>query len=365
MNDFVEKDNIKSTLRAAVIRWKSGDIEENRMYTYRNDEGEFTYTVKGFKAMFHARKCRILVMQDQTAFERLAKLDKKYQKLYVASIAHSIRTPLNGIVGMLDMLDSRDWNQDEARYLTVAKHTCELLNFLISNIVDYSQMDEQSFCPHLAMVSVRTILNEVRDLFSFSFQQRRLSAFFECDQKTPELLNIDKERYKQILVNLLENALKFTTEGRISVLTSYEEDRDLLVTSVTDTGIGIKREEVPKLFRLFGKVDNPAELHPQGIGFGLSVCKKLSEFLGGKITVNSQLGEGSTFTFSVSANLRGEICIEDVASEFQKEEVPSEDKVEHLDTSSRMVPGEIMSRVQEHHFLQSTVCSKLRIISVS
>eukprot|EP01022_Parablepharisma_sp_SALTPOND_P028330 TRINITY_DN70804_c1_g1_i1.p1 TRINITY_DN70804_c1_g1~~TRINITY_DN70804_c1_g1_i1.p1 ORF type:complete len:673 (-),score=67.41 TRINITY_DN70804_c1_g1_i1:111-2129(-) len=343
MKDFVQK-NSNITLKEVVEGWRGGQLQENKVYLHKTEEGEFTYTVKGLKAMFGTEKHRALVLQDQTAFENLAKLDEKYQKLYVASIAHDIRTPLNGIVGMLDMLDSRQWNAEETLYLSIARRTCKLLLYLTYSITDYSLLESNKFKACNTVTNIRETLYEVKELFSFSFDKKRLENSFACSEQVPIQLFIDKDRYMQILITLLGNALKFTFEGYVRVYVDYTEHNDFLITSVKDTGTGIKPEEIPRLFKLFGKLENPTEHYPQGIGFGLTICKKLSESLGGYISVFSQEGAGSTFTFAIRGNLR--------ELEEKLPRVDSESPVmsEYLDTSFNMLPEEIHTRVKGHDF---------------
>ena len=364
ISDF-HKKGTGVTLKDTVEQWKHGALEDvNNLYVYKNGQEEFTYTVKGWKSVFRTEKCRVLLVEDQTAFEKLAKLDEKYQKLYVDSITHDIRTPLNGIVGMLEMLDSRQWNGDEAIYLNAAKVTCKNMLYLTYNITDYSLLETNKFKSHNTKVNIRKALKEVMELFTFNFEKKSLKSACECSDKVPAFLKIDKNRYMQILITLLGNAVKFTFKGSISVYVDYSEYNDMLVASVKDTGIGIKRDELPKLFKLFGKVENPSDRYPQGIGFGLTICKKLSESLGGYINVVSQEGVGSTLTFGIKGNIRElEEESKKIGHTSESQEGGKSFLSENGDPSPHLTYGEIPNKITEHSFTNKPIGTIAKLLS--
>ena len=302
LDEFVDPAN-KKTLKTVVEEWDNTGLQETIKYVRKMKHSESTYTAKGLKTLFCSIECKALVLQDQTAYEELTKLEEKYRKIYVASVVHDIRTPLNGISGMLDMMDHPGQPEDQKVYLTVARNTCTLLLFLTYDITDYSQLEANKFKANNSKTQLKETIEEVFKLLSFSFERKRLSHALICDPSVPAILNIDRNRYTQILLNLLGNAVKFTFSGSINVGVTYLSESDLIVTEVTDTGIGIKHEDLPKLFKLFGKLDSSSSHNTQGVGLGLSICKRLSESLGGYIKVDSTEGVGSTFTFAIKANL--------------------------------------------------------------
>ena len=276
---------------------------DNTKYTFNNTGENSIYTVRIVSTKFQTKKCKALILQDQTDFERLRLLDEKYKKLYVATIAHDIRTPLNGIIGMLDMMDDIKKSKEGEMFLSVAKKTSKLLLFLTYDITDFSQLEANRFVANNTETNMRDVLDEVSQLFSFSFEKKNLESKVIISENVPKVIIIDKNRYMQILLNIIGNALKFTCKGRIDVFLGYDEKNDIIETSVKDTGIGIDDKELPQLFRLFGKLEKDGKLNPQGVGFGLAICKKLSKSLGGYIKVESAVGVGSTFTFGIKANL--------------------------------------------------------------
>jgi len=245
----------------------------------------------------------VFFLENQTALEELHKLESKYQKLYVASIVHDIRSPLNGIMGIVEKIDMLTKDKKVKGYIDIARKTCQLLLFLTYDITDYSQLEAHKFKPNPKKVEVKEVFKEITELLSFNFKTKGLGCNIVIDRTVPDYVVIDRHRYMQILLNILTNALKFTFQGFITIDASYDYISNLLITSVTDTGIGIKPEDTPHLFKLFGKLESSSGMNPQGVGFGLAMCKKLSEKLGGTIGVKSKPGKGSKFTFSISANL--------------------------------------------------------------
>eukprot|EP00826_Nyctotherus_ovalis_P044730 TRINITY_DN4864_c0_g8_i1.p1 TRINITY_DN4864_c0_g8~~TRINITY_DN4864_c0_g8_i1.p1 ORF type:complete len:591 (+),score=181.69 TRINITY_DN4864_c0_g8_i1:838-2610(+) len=298
INNFVQKKG-EGTLGTVIQNWKDETFKNK--YKYKKDGHSLVYTVKGLRLTLQSQECEVFFLEDQTAFEELSKLESKYQKLYVASIVHDIRSPLNGIMGMIEKIGTLTSDRKISCAVDIARKTCQLLLFLTYDITDYSQLEAHKFKANPQKVVMREILEEVTELVSFSFKSKGLSCDTIIYDSVPVHVLIDRHRYMQILLNLLTNALKFTFKGSILIEVSYDSFGNHLVTSVTDTGIGIKTEDISHLFKLFGKLEESSDLNPQGVGFGLAMCKKLSEQLGGSIGVESKPGKGSTFTFSVSS----------------------------------------------------------------
>lgn len=348
----------EATLKRVVEGWREYDLEDtSKKYCYRPGDTDQIFTIRGISIMFYTTKCRALILQDQSAFEQLARLEERYQKLYVASIVHDIRTPLNGIIGMLEMMESIKKTKEQAQYLSVAQRTCRLLLFITYDITDYSQLEANKFKPNNTYTNIRDTINEVAQLMSFSFEKKCLTTNFFADDSVPACVFIDRNRYTQILLNFVGNAVKFTFKGGIKVHASCDHTGDMLLTSVTDTGVGIGPEDMPRLFTLFGKLESNASLNPQGVGFGLAVCKRLSESLGGFVRAESVPGRGSMFSFGIKANLQR--IAPDEVQHGEKEES------EKIDVSSRLEPGEIEARVADHNFIGGKDVLITRALTVS
>jgi len=301
IDNFTETKGV-GTLGNVVRNWRSERLEDQHKYEYNKNGYKLICSIKGLRLSLQSQESEVFLLEDQTAFEDLIKLENKYQKLYVASIVHDIRSPLNGIIGMIEKIDTLTNDPKIRNCIDITRKACQLLLFLTYDITDFSQLEANKFKENPKRVQIREILHEVAELLSFSFETKGLTCNIIANEAVPIHILIDRHRYMQILLNLATNALKFTFQGSITIEVFYDRFSNQLITSVVDTGIGIKPEDIPNLFELFGKLESSSELNPQGVGFGLAMCKKLCERLGGSIGVQSIPNKGSTFTFSVNAS---------------------------------------------------------------
>eukprot|EP01022_Parablepharisma_sp_SALTPOND_P023249 TRINITY_DN485_c0_g1_i2.p1 TRINITY_DN485_c0_g1~~TRINITY_DN485_c0_g1_i2.p1 ORF type:complete len:503 (+),score=49.97 TRINITY_DN485_c0_g1_i2:719-2227(+) len=276
----------------------------NKQFVLKNESQKLFFSMRHSAITFRGQEMTAIILQDQTPFEELKLLDEKYQRIYLASVVHDIRTPLNGILGMLEVIEQSAGYEAIKTFLDAAKNSAMLLLYFTFDITDYSQIKANTLSISTAPFSPFEVVKNCVQLLSFNFHRKGIIITTKFADNTPERIVSDKNRYAQILLNLLGNALKFTQRGEVKVLLAYSEENDSLITTVKDTGIGIKEENLPKLFKLFGKIKENNELNPTGTGLGLTICKKLTEYLGGVISVSSTYGEGSTFTFSISGNLK-------------------------------------------------------------
>ncbi len=265
----------------------------------------------------------VWILQDQTSFVTLKMLDEKYKQLYLASVVHDIRTPINGILGMLDVLEQYSANisgsrEDYKTYISVARNSAQLLLFYTYDITDYTQIEAGTFAINPAVFFPSSVVAECVQLLEFNFGRKGVLLVKEIEPNAPTKVYGDRHRYMQILLNLLGNALKFTFHGEVRITLSGDSGgKGMLVTSVKDTGVGIRTEDIPKLFHFFGKLSQNSELNPTGVGMGLAICKKLAECMGGGIRVDSEYGSGSTFTFSVPENSVGGESIPEAKKEAE------------------------------------------------
>ena len=280
---------------------------EKLKYTYEDSANKKYYlSLKHSQVTFKGEKATIIILQDQTLFEQLKELEEKYQRLYFASVVHDIRTPLNGILGMLDLIEQSSIENDVVKkYTCVARNSAKQLLFLTYDVTDYSQIEANNITINKALFSPMEVVEECTQMLEFNFQRRNVALEKNISDSVPFQVVSDRNRYTQILLNLLGNALKFTTQGSVKITLSYLPSEDLLVTNVKDTGIGIRDDDMPKLFKIFGRVKEGMNsvLNPNGVGLGLAICKRLTECMGGSIKVESSFGWGSSFVFTIKANL--------------------------------------------------------------
>lgn len=218
------------------------------------------------------------------------------KSMFLANMSHEIRTPLNGIMGMLELLND-DAVGDQVEGLRIAKQSADALLSVVNDILDFSRMESGRLELNDHDFNLREIVQSVVDTFSILSRQKSLTIEVEWASAIPELINGDSQRLRQILLNLVNNAVKFTDKGGVRVVVSCERENGLywIAINVVDTGIGIPEDAVNRLFQSFSQVEAASTRRYGGSGLGLAISRQLSELMGGDIGVYSKEGEGSTF----------------------------------------------------------------------
>ncbi|HZV63342.1 MAG TPA: response regulator, partial [Telluria sp.] len=219
---------------------------------------------------------------------------------FAATVSHEVRTPLNGVVGMLDMLKETSLNKRQAECVDVAWNSSRTLIELINNILDFSKMEAGKLTLEEVDIDLRQLLEEVIELVAKQAQQRDVELGYLLGPGVPERISGDSLRLRQVLTNLLGNAVKFTEHGDVGIHIGRAEGEAFgLRIEVRDTGIGMSAEQQERLFESFVQADPSTTRKYGGTGLGLAICKQLVGLMGGQIGVASALGEGSTFSFSI------------------------------------------------------------------
>jgi len=228
-----------------------------------------------------------------------AEESNRLKSAFLANMSHEIRTPMNGIIGFAEMLGSENLNDDKRKYYTqIIVNSSERILALVNDILDLSKIETGQLELHLSSVNLNQTLKDIYTFFLHSAQEKGLDMYIHHGLNDQECtLQLDEGKLKQILTNLISNAIKFTNTGQISF--GYEMKQQVIKFWVEDTGIGIPLQMQNAVFERFRQGENFMTTKYKGSGLGLSICKGLVEFMGGAISLSSKEAHGSTFSFTV------------------------------------------------------------------
>ncbi|MDA3810425.1 MAG: ATP-binding protein [Spirochaetaceae bacterium] len=224
---------------------------------------------------------------------------------FLANMSHEIRTPLNGIIGMTDLLKTTDLTPIQMNYSSIIFKSAKSLMLLVNDILDYSKIEAGKLELGFTPFDLRLLMEDIKDMLLINIKERNIKFDIRIDSSVSEKLIGDPGRIKQILLNLVGNALKFTLKGSIEIEIYQVSELDKEITlhfKVIDSGIGISKDEKVRLFKSFSQVDTSTTRKYGGSGLGLAISKELVSMMKGEIGVNSNKNVGSTFWFTIKVN---------------------------------------------------------------
>lgn len=299
LRTLMQERVLPNEIRHILFDSPEDDIEiEGRKYNRQVIKMNQDDSVMGYTILLNDVTERLKLMEDLREEKERADEANRAKSNFVSTISHEIRTPMNAIVGITDILLRKKRDKEDTDYLMNIKSSGDALLLIINDILDYSKIEAGQMNVVNAEYVPQVMLSDMHMIFVTRIGSKPIELKYEIMEDLPGVLYGDALRIRQIIINFMNNAIKFTDQGTVTLSVralKEEEEAITLEFSVTDTGLGIKEEDIGKLFSSFSQVDEKKNHSKEGTGLGLAICKQLAELMGGYVGVESSYGQGSRF----------------------------------------------------------------------